>query len=146
MGGKENIRLDATDWEATVGAELGLLPCAIDSLDAHGKDIIAYKFNGTDFIAKDFVVATLADAEGKIPAETETTTEVPTDAPTEPVTEAPTETAAEVSTAGDITEAPTEVPTDAEAPVKTGCGAVTGMGSVLLLFAAWMLLSRREHS
>jgi hypothetical protein len=84
VGGKESIRLDATKWEATVGAQLGLLPCAIDSLDAHGRDIIAYKFNGTDFIAKDFVVATLADAEGKVPAETE----APTDAP---ATEAPTE-------------------------------------------------------
>ena len=36
VGGKESIRLDATKWEATVGAQLGLLPCAIDSLDAHG--------------------------------------------------------------------------------------------------------------
>ena len=143
VGGKENIRLDATDWEAKAGAQLGLLPCAIDSFTANGSDIIAYKFNGTDFIVGDFVVATLVNADGSLPAETEAPTRPET---TEVPTETPTETAAEVSTAGDITEAPTEVPTDAEAPVKTGCGAVTGMGSVLLLFAAWMLLRRREHS
>lgn len=148
VGGKENIRLDATDWEATVGAELGLLPCAIDSLDAHGKDIIAYKFNGTDFIAKDFVVATLADAEGKIPAETETTTEVPTDAPTEPVTGAPTE---------ETTAVPTDTPTDsavesfadsnsdtAATPDPKGCGATVALAALALLPAAWIALRKRE--
>jgi hypothetical protein len=144
VGGKENIRLDATDWEATVGAELGLLPCAIDSLDAHGKDIIAYKFNGTDFIAKDFVVATLADAEGKIPVETE----APTEVPTEPVTEVPTE---------ETTAVPTDAPADstvesvadsnsdtAATPDPKGCGATVALTALALLPAAWIALRKRE--
>lgn len=144
VGGKENIRLDATDWEATVGAELGLLPCAIDSLDAHGRDIIAYKFNGTDFIAKDFVVATLADAEGKIPAETEAPTEVPTDAPTEPVTEAPAEetTAAPAdSTAESVADSNSDT---AATPDPKGCGATVALTALSLLPAAWIALRKRE--
>ena len=145
VGGKESIRLDATKWEATVGAQLGLLPCAIDSLDAHGRDIIAYKFNGTDFIAKDFVVATLADAEGKVPAETEAPTEPATEAPTEAPTDAPTDTSTEAPT-----EEPTEVPTDAptdgtDAPEKKGCGSTLSMGLLAaLLPAAWVALRKRE--
>ena len=145
VGGKESIRLDATKWEATVGAQLGLLPCAIDSLDAHGRDIIAYKFNGTDFIAKDFVVATLADAEGKVPAETEAPTEPATEAPTEDPTDAPTDTPTEAPT-----EEPTEVPTDAptdgtEAPAKKGCGSTAAVGLLAaLLPAAWIVLRKRE--
>ena len=145
VGGKESIRLDATKWEATVGAQLGLLPCAIDSLDAHGRDIIAYKFNGTDFIAKDFVVATLADAEGKVPAETEAPTEPATEAPTEAPTDAPTDTPTEAPT-----EEPTEVPTDAptdgtEAPAKKGCGSTLAVGLLaVLLPAAWVALRKRE--
>ena len=145
VGGKESIRLDATKWEATVGAQLGLLPCAIDSLDAHGRDIIAYKFNGTDFIARDFVVATLADAEGKVPAETEAptepVTEAPTEAPTEVPTEAPTDTPTEAPT-----EAPTDTPTDGtEAPAKKGCGSTVAVGLLAaLLPAAWVALRKRE--
>ena len=140
VGGKDNIRLDATAWEATVGAQLGLLPCAIDSLDAHGKDIIAYKFNGTDFIAKDVVVATLANAEGKVPAETE--------APTEPVTEAPTEAPTDPAT-----EAPTSAPTDTPAdpnndtaatPDPKGCGSTVAVAALALLPAPWICLRKRE--
>ena len=71
VGGKENIRIDATDWVPGVGAQLGLLPCAIDSLTANGSDIIAYKFNGTDFMVGDFVVATLADENGNTAPETD---------------------------------------------------------------------------
>ena len=145
VGGKESIRLDATKWEATVGAQLGLLPCAIDSLDAHGRDIIAYKFNGTDFIAKDFVVATLADAEGKVPAETEAptepATETPTEAPTEVPTEAPTDTPTEAPT-----DAPTDTPADGtEAPAKKGCGSTLAVGLLAVLIpAAWIVLRKRE--
>ena len=145
VGGKESIRLDATKWEATVGAQLGLLPCAIDSLDAHGRDIIAYKFNGTDFIAKDFVVATLADAEGKVPEETEAptepVTEAPTEAPTEVPTEAPTDTPTEAPT-----EAPADTPTDGtEAPAKEGCGSTLAVGLLAVLIpAAWTVLRKRE--
>ena len=140
VGGKENIRLDATDWEATVGAELGLLPCAIDSLDAHGRDIIAYKFNGTDFIAKDFVVATLADADGKIPAETE----APTEAPTEPVTEAPTEettVAPTDSTAESVADSDSDT---AATPDPKGCSATVALAALSLLPAAWIALRKRE--
>ena len=140
VGGKNNIRLDATAWEATVGAQLGLLPCAIDSLDAHGKDIIAYKFNGTDFIAKDFVVATLANAEGKVPTETE--------APTEPVTEAPTEAPTDPATEVP-TSAPTDTPADpnndtASTPDPKGCGSTVAVAALALLPAPWICLRKRE--
>jgi hypothetical protein len=149
VGGKESIRLDATKWEATVGAQLGLLPCAIDSLDAHGRDIIAYKFNGTDFIAKDFVVATLANAEGKVPEETEAPTEAPTEtpteAPTEVPTEAPTDTPTEAPTDAPI-DAPTDTPADGtEAPAKKGCGSTLAVGLLAVLIpAAWIVLRKRE--
>ena len=149
VGGKESIRLDATKWEATVGAQLGLLPCAIDSLDAHGRDIIAYKFNGTDFIAKDFVVATLADADGNVPVDTEAPTEVPTEAPTEPATNAATEAP---------TAAPTDVPADGTSeppadsvgdtvatPDPKGCGSTAAVAALVLLPAAWIPLRKREE-
>lgn len=141
VGGKESIRLDATKWEATVGAQLGLLPCAIDSLDAHGRNIIAYKFNGTDFIAKDFIVATLMAPAG----ETEETTETPTEPPTEEPTEAPADTPAETPT-DTPTEAPTDAPADGtEAPAKEGCGSTLSMGLLAaLLPAAWVALRKRE--
>ena len=145
VGGKENIRLDATDWEAKAGAQLGLLPCAIDSFTANGSDIIAYKFNGTDFIVGDFVVATLVNADGSIPAETE----APTEAPTEHVTEAPTDEttntpAEESTTAPETTDAPTETAADTSAE-KTGCGAtVIGGVAVSLVAAAYCLMRKRE--
>jgi hypothetical protein len=137
VGGKENIRLDATKWEATVGAQLGLLPCAIDSFTASGSDIIAYKFNGTDFIAKDFVVATLADKDGI----TSPATEAPTEAVTDPVTEAPAETT--VADTETVTEAPSETTADTK-PAKTGCGATVATAALALLPAAWLTLRKRE--
>ena len=138
VGGKEDIRLDATKWEPAVGAQLGLLPCAIDSLTPDGSDIIAYKFNGTDFVVGDFVVATLVDADGKIPAMTEAPTEVPTEEPTGTPTEASTDVP---------TEAPTDAPVDGtDAPVEKGCGSILSVGLLAaLLPAAWVVLRRQEE-
>ena len=138
VGGKDNIRLDATKWEPSVGAQLGLLPCAIDSFTANGSEIIAYKFNGTDFMVGDFVVATLADKDGNTAPETEAPTEAETTVeattPAEELTAAPTET---------VTEAPVETTADTE-PAKTGCGAAMTMAFLPLLPSAWIALRKRE--
>ena len=138
VGGKDNIRLDATKWEPSVGAQLGLLPCAIDSFTANGSEIIAYKFNGTDFMVGDFVVATLADKDGNTAPETEAPTEAETTVeattPAEEPTAAPTET---------VTEAPAETTADTE-PAKTGCGAAMTMAFLPLLPSAWIALRKRE--
>ena len=136
VGGKENIRIDATDWVPGVGAQLGLLPCAIDSFTANGSDIIAYKFNGTDFMVGDFVVATLADENGNTAPETE----APTEETTEPVTEAPADPATDAP-AEDATIP--EPPADTDAP-ETGCGASVAMAALALLPAAWLTLRKRE--
>ncbi len=154
VGGKENIHLDSTGWRAEAGAKLGLLPCAIDSLDDHGGNIIAYKFNGTDFIAKDFVVATLlapvsegsteGTTEAETPAESEEITETPSDEPID----APAE-----STAEPPTEAPSAAPDTSEesgngdttdATEKKGCGASVALAVCALLPAAGMILRKRE--
>ncbi len=146
VGGKDDIHLDSTGWEAKAGATLGLLPCAIDSLDDHGGNIIAYKFNGTDFIAKDFVVATLmAPDEDTADATVEETEEATTDgsfaeteAPTdgEPTTDAPGTQPAEGT-----------APEEAEAtPEKEGCGAALAMeAAILLLPAAGFFLRKRKE-
>lgn len=144
VGGKEDIRLNSKSWKPEVGAKLGLLPCAIDSLTADGSDIIAYKFNGTDFVVCDFVVATLADQDGNTAPETEAPTETPTEVPTDAPAEAPTDEAPTEGPNEGATETPTEAPADTDAPAKTGCGAVMGMGMALLLPAAWMTLRKRE--
>ena len=146
VGGKENIRLDATKWEPSVGARLGLLPCAIDSLVADCSDIIAYKFNGTDFMVGDFVVATLADKDGNT-SETEAPTEVPTEAPTEAPTDGETAEPTEAPTDGETAD-PAETPADTadgtEPPAKTGCGSILALSVATLLPAAWMALRKRE--
>ena len=125
VGGKTDIHLDATGWEPKVGAQLGLLPCAIDSLDDHGGNIIAYKFNGTDFVVCDFVVATLADANGSILPETEARTEVPTEAPTETV---PVTGADPLPVAGTTASSATE--TEAQ---KSGCAGTVALSALVLL-------------
>ncbi len=136
VGGKTDIYLDSTGWNPEVGAQLGLLPCAIDSLDDHGGNIIAYKFNGTDFIAKDFVVATLADANGNTTAVTEEPTEAPTEAPAE----APAETEANTVPA---TETTAGAP-DPE-PAKGGCAGSAAFSALLLLVPiAYTSLRKRE--
>ena len=147
VGGKEDIRLDATKWEPAVGAQLGLLPCAIDSFTANGSDIIAYKFNGTDFMVGDFVVATLVNADGSLTTETE----VPTEVPTEPTTEAPAdettnEPAEETATAApETTDAPTETVADTSVE-KTGCGATVTGGLAVCLLAGLTCLSKKRKN
>lgn len=159
VGGKEDIRLDSTGWKAEAGAKLGLLPCAIDSLTDDGSDIIAYKFNGTDFIAKDFVVATLLapeteeTTEDATEAETPAASETVTDTPTETSAEAPTEESPVESTAETPTEAPTSAPADTAegsgdgdtaAPEKKGCGASLSLTVLALLPAVWMGLRKKK--
>ena len=141
VGGKDNIRLDATKWEPAVGAQLGLLPCAIDSFTANGSEIIAYKFNGTDFMVGDFVIATLADKDGNTSPVTEAPTEVPTEAPTEEATEPAEETTAAATET--VTESPAETTADTEL-AKTGCGASMALAILPLLSAAWLTLRKRE--
>lgn len=137
VGGKENIHLDATGWEAKAGAQLGLLPCAIDSFDKNGEDIIAYKFNGTDFLAKDFVVATLMAKDGET---TEEATDAATDAPTETAPDEETPTVPAAST----TAAPnTEDNTGAAQP--TGCFGTLSIGIVALLLAAAGVMIRKRN-
>ena len=134
VGGKTDIHLDATTWEPTVGAQLGLLPCAIDSLDDHGGNIIAYKFNGTDFVVCDVGVATLADANGSTLPETEAPTEESTSVPTQELTEAPVETAS-------VTE---PVP-ETQAP-KGGCaGTIAVSALVCLVPLVYMTLRKKEQ-
>ncbi len=139
VGGKNDIHLDSTGWEPRVGAQLGLLPCAIDSLDDHGGNIIAYKFNGTDFVVCDFIVATLVDENGNLSPETEMPTEAPTEAPTEvstvsPETVAP-ETSAEAFTSASETEKP-----------QGGCaGSVAMSGLVCIVPLAYIPLRKRKE-
>lgn len=145
VGGKESIHLDATGWEAKAGARLGLLPCAIDSLDANGEDIIAYKFNGTDFIARDFVVATLMAKDGEtIEDETELLdTSVPdaaTDEATDPSADTPggheTQTVPEASATED----------NANAAQPTGCVSMLSIGALtMLLTAAGVMIRKRKE-
>ena len=138
VGGKTDIHLDSTGWEPQVGAQLGLLPCAIDSLDDHGRNIIAYKFNGTDFVVCDFVVATLADANGSVDPETEALTEIPTEAPTE----APVET---VDTTEVTTDSGLESTPETEAP-KGGCSGTVALGVWMCLMPlAYRILRKKEE-
>jgi hypothetical protein len=143
VGGKKDIHLDSTGWEPKSGATLGLLPCAIDSLDAHGKNIIAYKFNGTDFVVCDFVEAVLIPPED--------TTEQPADSTpdqTSPSVSDPVDTPAEETTApaADGTGALTDTPADStDTPDKKGCGAAMTAGLLTLLMpAAWVALRKRR--
>ena len=148
--GKESIRLDSTDWEAKNGAQLGLLPCAIDSFDANGESIIAYKFNGTDFLAKDFVVATLVGGEESTEAPTELPADDPTEAPTTEATEPDTHPATDPNKEN-VTDVPTGERTEAEdrgtaaTPDPKGCGATVALISLVLLPAAWIALRKREE-
>ena len=157
VGGKKDIHLDSTGWEPKSGATLGLLPCAIDSLDAQGKNIIAYKFNGTDFVVSDFVEAVLIPPEwessdAETSAETpEDTTEQPADSTpdqTSPSVSDPVDTPAEETTApaADGTGALTDTPADStDTPDEKGCGAAMTAGLLTLLMpAAWVALRKRR--
>ena len=162
VGGKQDIHLDSTDWEPKSGATLGLLPCAIDSLDAHGRNIIAYKFNGTDFVVCDFVEAVLIGPEGETP-DGETSAET-ADQPADGTPDAdPDQTSPDSSAATDPSEIPTEEATapaagtespsdgtDAptagtEAPEKKGCGAAVTAGLLTLLIPACALILRKRE-
>ncbi|MBR5124338.1 MAG: hypothetical protein IKU90_04330 [Clostridia bacterium] len=163
VGGKEDIHLDATAWKAEAGAQLGLLPCAIDSLTADGSDIIAYKFNGTDFMVEDFVVATLLapTAEDMTEEADDTADETTADATeeatsgglsievlTDPVTEvttAPAESADDSSVeASTVTPAETDAATDVPSE-KSGCGSTVAVAILALIPAAWVTLRKREE-
>lgn len=119
IGGKTDLHIDTTAFVPENGATLGVLPCAIDANESE-QILAAYKFNGTDFIVRDFVNLTLI---GK-PADTEESA-----------------TTEEISTAKPLTEV-TENPTDLQ---SDGCGAVMGGGLMMLLLgAAWLLGKRSE--
>lgn len=146
VDGKEDIRLDSTAWEPKAGATLGLLPCAIDSLDAKGKNIIAYKFNGTDFMVDDFVEAILIAPESDMVRDTDTET----------LEEASAETLAETSETTDPAEPPaadgTEAPADGtdapaeetDAPEKQGCGSSVAVGLAAVLIPACAVVLRKR--
>jgi hypothetical protein len=157
VGGKKDIHLDSTGWEPKSGATLGLLPCAIDSLDAHGKNIIAYKFNGTDFVVSDFVEAVLIPPEWET-SDAETSAETPEDTAEQPADSTPDQTSPSVSDpvdtpaeettapAADGTGALTDTPADStDTPDKKGCGAAMTAGLLTLLMpAAWVALRKRR--
>jgi hypothetical protein len=157
VGGKKDIHLDSTGWEPKSGATLGLLPCAIDSLDAQGKNIIAYKFNGTDFVVSDFVEAVLIPPEWET-SDAETSAETPEDTAEQPADSTPDQTSPSVSDpvdtpaeettapAADGTGALTDTPADStDTPDKKGCGAAMTAGLLTLLMpAAWVALRKRR--
>lgn len=155
VGGKQDIHLDSTGWEPKSGATLGLLPCAIDSLDAHGQNIIAYKFNGTDFVVCDFVEAVLIGPEGETPdgetsAETadqpaDGTPDVDPDQPS-PDSSAATDPAEIPTEEATAPAAGTETPSDGTEPSeKKGCGAAVTAGLLTLLIPACALILRKRE-
>ena len=86
IGGKTDLHIDTTGFVPQNGATLGVLPCAIDA-DQNEQILAAYKFNGTDFVVKDFVNLTLAGKPEQTAAPT-----VTEDVTTEPLTtQAPTQ-------------------------------------------------------
>lgn len=143
VGGKENIHLDATGWEAKAGAQLGLLPCAIDSFDKDGEDIIAYKFNGTDFLARDFVVATLM---GNGEATEADTADVGSNAVTEETTTEVAQPDNDAPTSEDVENSSTAADTDGgmDAAQPKGCFGTLSVGIVVALTAAAGVLIRKR--
>lgn len=111
-GGKQT-KLNTKSFKAEAGAVLGILPCAIDAKEGYTQDsgiLAAYKFNGTDFLVKDFIRATL----GEKPAEqTETDTEPETELETGLETDAGTGTDTESPDGTDET-ASYEIPSDTD--------------------------------
>ena len=129
IGGKTDLHIDTTVFVPENGAVLGVLPCAIDA-DTNENILAAYKFNGTDFIVRDFVNLTL---EGKPDATTEQPTEQPT---TEQIT-----------TQAPLVEQTTEVTAPgADDQVKPGgCGAVIGGASLALLLPALACVFKKKE-
>lgn len=157
VGGKEDIHLNSTKWEPKGGARLGLLPCAIDALDGAGKNIIAFKFNGTDFTVGNFVEAVLVatewdssyETEGEtadgIPDETfdETSLDTHEKIPDGTPDGAP----ADTSPVTDPAEPPANEGTadGTDAPPKKGCGSLLSVGVMALLIPACAaVLGKRE--
>lgn len=118
IGGKTDLHIDTTAFVPENGATLGVLPCAIDA-DSNGKILAAYKFNGTDFIVKDFVNLTLAGKPE--PTTEEATTEAPVVETTEQAT----------------TEADTQAPSG-------GCGATMGGFAFVMLLGAAFVLGKKD--
>ena len=116
--GKTSLHIDTTAFVPENGAELGVLPCAIDA-DENENILAAYKFNGTDFLVKDFINMTLA---GK----PEDTTQAPTQESTQEITEQP----------------------DTTAPADTqskGCGAMMSGAMLALLLPAAVVLKKKKR-
>ena len=123
IGGKTDLHIDTTAFVPENGAVLGVLPCAIDA-DENEKILAAYKFNGTDFLVRDFINLTLT---GKADATTE-------------------QEMTETSEIESVTDAVTPSPEPEAQP--GGCGAWiggTGLGAVIVfaLAAAWVLGSKK---
>ncbi len=144
VGGKEDLHLNSTEWQPKGGARLGLLPCAIDSLDGDGRNIVAFKFNGTDFTVGDFVEAVLIapEWESSHGTEGETSDGTPDGTPEETPDGTPDDTLpathpAEPPTnevaAPDGTHDPSH---GTDAPPKKGCGSLLSVGVIALLIPA----------
>lgn len=128
IGGKTDLHIDTTAFVPENGAVLGVLPCAIDA-DTNENILAAYKFNGTDFIVKDFINLTLA---GKPDATTEQSTEQPT--------------TQEITTQAPLVEQTTEaISTQTEVEVESGgCGAVIGGVCLALLLPALACVCKKK--
>ena len=123
IGGKTDLHIDTTAFVPENGAVLGVLPCAIDA-DESETILAAYKFNGTDFLVRDFINLTL---EGK---SEQTTEQATTNAP---------ETVIDASTTAPVTDAE---PSGCKAMLG-GVGIVSVPVLALALAAAWVLDTKK---
>ena len=125
IGGKTDLHIDTTAFVPQNGAVLGVLPCAIDA-DENDNILAAYKFNGTDFLVRDFINLTLTGKSEQTSEQATTQTET-----TAPET-------------GAVTTAP-------DAQAKTGgCGAwISGAGMIgmtmLALAAVWVMKIKNKE-
>lgn len=118
IGGKTDLHIDTTAFVPENGATLGVLPCAIDA-DTKENILAAYKFNGTDFLVKDFMNMTLA---GK-----------------------PADTAAQTSAEQNVQEPTDEQTTLEDAKIMPGgCGAALGGVSLVMLVAAAWAFAKKD--
>ncbi|MBQ7378687.1 MAG: hypothetical protein IJW70_03290 [Clostridia bacterium] len=124
IGGKTDLHIDTTAFVPQNGAVLGVLPCAIDA-DESENILAAYKFNGTDFLVKDFVNLTLAGKPE--PTQTEQTSE-------------------EVTIQAPLAEQPTQTPaSENETEAQSGgCGAILGSVGVIALLPFAALLRKKN--
>lgn len=125
IGGKTDLHIDTTAFVPQNGAVLGVLPCAIDA-DENDNILAAYKFNGTDFLVRDFINLMLTGKSEQTSEQATTQTET-----TAPET-------------GAVTTAP-------DAQAKTGgCGAwISGAGmlgmTMLALAAVWVMKIKNKE-